>query len=380
MQDKTIIVGGGIAGLSSALELLEAGQDFRLITENLGGRIQYSEPAKINFGAYFVMRDYTYAKKVLRTGAWINPADACFHNSSTERFSLVSGHTLKRLPELLRFLGCMRTFAAHYRQYKQRCLSQPQEDALHADPYMARLFSTPAAEWIAAQHLENVAEDYVAKFSYACTGASPQQLTALDFLNVSMGMITPIRHLVFDRAAVAARLGERLVFDTIRAVEPLEGGYRLRGASGGETTAQNVILATPASVTQQLLNLPEIRSACRFYVFHLRGTPRPLYRRTTLNLFPTGAPFLLISREHDGSYLVYARAADADLHELFETYEVLATVAWEKAMYISGRAFMKQRHAAGLYVAGDHNGLGLEPAAISGIYAARQIIHSKEPA
>lgn len=29
---------------------------------------------------------------------------------------------------------------------------------------------------------------------------------------------------------------------------------------------------------------------------------------------------------------------------------------------------------AGSYVAGDHNGLGLEPAAISGVYAANQIL------
>lgn len=43
-------------------------------------------------------------------------------------------------------------------------------------------------------------------------------------------------------------------------------------------------------------------------------------------------------------------------------------------MYVQGAAFMEQQYGAGLYVAGDHNGLGLEPAAISGIFAANQII------
>ena len=42
MQAKTIIVGGGMAGMSCAMQLLEAGQDFLLVTDNLGGRIQYA--------------------------------------------------------------------------------------------------------------------------------------------------------------------------------------------------------------------------------------------------------------------------------------------------------------------------------------------------
>jgi glycine/D-amino acid oxidase-like deaminating enzyme len=47
-------------------------------------------------------------------------------------------------------------------------------------------------------------------------------------------------------------------------------------------------------------------------------------------------------------------------------------------MYIHGRAFMEQQYGDGLYVAGDHNGLGLEPSAISGIYAANQIVNRKD--
>jgi uncharacterized FAD-dependent dehydrogenase len=50
---------------------------------------------------------------------------------------------------------------------------------------------------------------------------------------------------------------------------------------------------------------------------------------------------------------------------------------WEKAMYVQGKAFMEQQYGEDIYVAGDHNGLGLEPAAISGIFAANQIIKKK---
>ena len=47
---------------------------------------------------------------------------------------------------------------------------------------------------------------------------------------------------------------------------------------------------------------------------------------------------------------------------------------WEKAMFTQGAAYLEQQYENGIYVAGDHNGLGLEPAAISGVFAANQII------
>jgi glycine/D-amino acid oxidase-like deaminating enzyme len=378
MQAKTIIIGGGIAGMSCAMRLLEADKDFLLVTENLGGRIQYSAQAGVNFGAYFVMSSYTHAKKILAHTTWINPADACFHNSDTERFSLLSLHTVKRLPELLRFLVVIQKFMRHYKLYKQRCLVMPQKSALEADPYMADLFVKPAVQFIRENRIENVANDYVAKFTYACTGFGADRFTALDFLNPSQGMITPIHRLKFDPEAVAQKLGSHLAFDSITGIERLEHGFRLNSKSGTKYQAENIVIATPASVTKELLHLPEIREASRFHVFHVRAELKPVYRRYGLNLFPPTSQFMLISREDDGTYLIYALDQNIDLYRVCEKFEVLATRTWEKAMYIHGGAFMEQQYGDCLYVAGDHNGLGLEPSAISGIYAANQIINRKD--
>jgi hypothetical protein len=33
---------------------------------------------------------------------------------------------------------------------------------------------------------------------------------------------------------------------------------------------------------------------------------------------------------------------------------------WDKAMYVYGDAYLEQQYGEGVYVAGDHNGLGLE--------------------
>jgi hypothetical protein len=375
MQIKTIVVGGGIAGMSCAMRLLETGQDFMLITDELGGRVKYVPKENLNFGAYFVMGNYTYAKKILAAGAPIKPTDVCFHNSETERFAVISPHTLSRLPEFVRFFLAMREFSSHYEPYKQRCLTMPQKSALQADPYLADLFSKPASQFIQEKKYEKVASDYISKFTYACTGASTDYLTALDFLNVSMGMIVPIHRIQFDQQAMIQKLGDRLVIDTIDCVDQHDGQHLLSGISGKAYQAENIVIATPAVVTQQLLHLAEIREACKLYVFHVKADLKPNYRQYEMNLFPYTAEFMLTARQLDGSYLIYSRERNADLRKICENCELLSTQAWEKAMYVHGKAYIEQQYGDGLYVAGDHNGLGLEPAAISGIFAANQIIH-----
>jgi hypothetical protein len=77
----------------------------------------------------------------------------------------------------------------------------------------------------------------------------------------------------------------------------------------------------------------------------------------------------------DGTYLVYTREKDEKLLSLVcDNYQVIGMRGWDKAMYVYGQAYVEQKYEEHLYVAGDHNGLGLEPTAISGIYAANQIL------
>jgi hypothetical protein len=373
-ETKTIIVGGGIAGMSCAMKLLEAGEDFLLVTDDLGGRIKYSVEAKVNFGAYFVMASYVNAKRLVSQGQWINPLDSCFHSSTDEIFKAISWHTISQLSGLLRFYFALREFSSHYEPFKQRCLTTLQKEALKADPYLEKIFSMPASQFAKEKNIERVVADYVSKFAYACTGASLEQITALDFLNVSMGMITPIHCLIFEPETVAQRLGKHLVRESVVSVEKGSGGHIISGESGQAYRAENVVIATPADVTQKLLGLEEIRKASSIYVFHIKAELKPIYRGSSMNLFPSNSEFMLTVKQHDGSYLVYSREKNTDLNQICERFELLATMDWEKAMYVQGKAFMEQQYGDGIYVAGDHNGLGLEPAAIFGIFAANQII------
>lgn len=371
---KTIIIGGGVAGLSCAMRLIEAQQDFLLITEDLGGRVKYAQDAKVNFGAYFVMSNYANARRVLITGDWLNPLDACFHISTTERYAVLSGHTLKLMPELLRFYRAMWEFSLHYGPYKQRCLVMPQKAALEADPYLAEIFSMPALLFARAKKFERAAAEYLSEFAYACTGASMEQLTALDFLTVSQGMLLPIYKIVFNPDAMAQKLGEHLVYDSVLRIESQPGEHTLTGKSGQVYRAKKLVVATPAAVTRQLLGLGEIRTASQLHVFHVNALLKPEFRKHSLNMLPYSSEIMVTLKQYDGTYLVYSREKDVDLGQVCEQFHLLASMHWEKAMYVQGAAYLEQEFGNGVYVAGDHNGLGLEPAAISGVFAANQIL------
>ena len=374
MQKKTIIVGGGVAGMSCALKLMEAGQDFTLISDNLGGRMMYSPEERVNYGAYFVMSNYVHAKKLITEEVLINPLHACFHNSETEHFSVLSMHTLSMLPEFIRFYFAMREFSRHYEPYKLRCLTMTQKAALEADPYMAGLFAKPAAQFIKEKRYEKVAADYIGKFAYACTGVSTDEITALDFLNVSMGILVPIHKFRFKQQAMIAKFGEHYINDKIVKIESKDGIHILTGKSGTKYQADSIVVATPASVTKELLGLKEIRQACKLYVFHVTAKLKGVLGRYELNLFPPTSDNILTAIQYDGSYLIYSREKEVDLGKVCESYQLLRTVDWDKAMYVKGRAYMEQQISESIFIAGDHNGLGLEPSAISGIYAANQII------
>jgi hypothetical protein len=374
METKTIVIGGGMAGLSCALKLQEANEDFLLITDDLGGRIKYSPETGVNYGAYFIMKSYRNAGKLITQGKRINPLDVCFHNSKTEQFSLLHFHSLKRLRQLIRFYFAMREFSGHYEKFKQRCLTLSQKEAMELDPYMKVLYGKPANDFIREKGYSKVADDYISKFTYACTGVGPEQLNALDFLNVSMGILLPIYHIQFDAKKIADRFGDQLKLDTITKIEKEEGKFRITGKSGTKYKSGNIVVATPADATQDLLKIEHIRGACKLYVFHVEVKLKTNYTRFTLNLFPLSSEVMLTAKQGDGTYLIYSRKKKADLHQVCENYKLITMVPWEKAMYVFGNDYLEQEFDEGLYIAGDHNGLGLEPASISGIYAANRII------
>lgn len=118
----------------------------------------------------------TLAKKIPTQETWLNPLGVCFHNSRTDRLAVLSLHTLRRLPEFIRFFLVMQEFSTHYAAYKQHCLTLPQKAALESDSYLADLFAKPVAQFIREKKYAQVAADYISKFTYACIGVGTDNI------------------------------------------------------------------------------------------------------------------------------------------------------------------------------------------------------------
>jgi len=82
MSDKiydTIIIGAGISGLACAKKLSKNGEDFLVLSKDIGGRILTSEDESANYGAFFVCSDYNNVLKYVTLKSRIRLRDFCFH-------------------------------------------------------------------------------------------------------------------------------------------------------------------------------------------------------------------------------------------------------------------------------------------------------------
>jgi hypothetical protein len=372
---RVIVIGAGSAGMSCALKLAEANVDYLIITDKLGGRIHYSEEEKVNFGAYFIMQSYLNAKKLVIRETWINPLSVLFNNSDTDYFPTLSFRTLSMSFQLLKFARLMIQFMRHYAKFKNNCEVMTQTEAMNADPYIKDYFFKSASDFIRENKIEKIAGQMISKFSYACTGVPMEKITTLDFMNVCQGLVIPIHRFKFDQKALEQKFSGHLDYDTVARLSSVNGQYEIETNSGKSYQAEFVVAATPAAVTKVLLDSKDpLRQTCKLYTFHVKAEWMDKFNKYQMNLFPFESEIIFTAVQDDGTYLIYTREEKADLRQVCIRYELISMVAWDKAMYVYGDAYLEQKFADNLYIAGDHNGLGLEPTAISGIYAANQII------
>lgn len=373
-----LVIGAGIAGLSAAHRLIGADADVLVVSDTVGGRTLYDKDQGVNYGTYFVMKDYDHAKKFVSVTDWINPLSCRFFDEDGASYPTLSLNTLKRSPGFLAFLAGMAQFIRHYAKFKKNCEVVSQREAMALDPYIQKLYDQPASAWIAEHRIGGFAKDYISKFSYACTGVDSEAINALDFCNVTHGLVLQMNLFTFDAEEQERALGEHFVKDRVVSYEEKNGTHTVKTEQGNLFHARNIIFATPAFETAELLGLETaaLRATSALYVENIRGTIRPGFDAQDMNLFPFTSPVIFTARQPGGTYLVYSREPEIDKEELFSKWELLGRKDWKKAEYVVGNAYLEQQYGPSTFVAGDHNGLGLEPAAISGIYAANQVLKS----
>lgn len=377
MDFETIVVGGGMSGMSAALKLKEAGRDVAIVTKTLGGRVEFSEKYDCNWGAVFFMENYKNATKIVDDLGVMTAelGSLMLHTSEQKYFKGNSLTMILSVPQLNKFKKFMlNDFMPDYQAYKDDCEVMPVPKAFARHPKVERYYRMKASEVIAELGIQKVCDNFVSKFAYACTGSKINELNALDFLNVAQGAVTPIHDFKFTPAKIEERLDGKVVYDPATSLWKNEDGtWRVVCESGREFTAKNVIIAAPGFTTQKLVDLKTIRQPTMLCTYHVKGTLAPKYASCNAHYFGDTFDIIAINKTRDGNYNIYTRC-EMKLDKYFTSHEVLDYRVYPEALFVYGDVVAPQDLGDGRIIAGDMNGLGLEPACVSGIYAANRVL------
>jgi hypothetical protein len=400
---ESIIVGAGCAGMNCALDLQKAGHDYLIVADYMGGRIYNDTSRHMNYGAVFYFGSYrtmlSKERNILKPTVDVVPSltQAACNPNDTEQYATVSGKTLGDLPSLWRYMKWMRNeFLPHYESYKKDCETMEVSRALARDPFIDQLFHETAKDFIARMNFGPICNDLISMFAHACTGTPPEKLMALDYLNTvqpltmklpSMKLVMDLKRFDFDADEMTERLGKgsghTMMGTKVTAVARIDGGWQVTMDNGEVKTAKNLVMATPADVTARLLKgiegVPElhIRKSCQLYAYLLNGTIKPHYANHTVHIFNETTPIIFIAKRGEGEYEIFTEVdfeKEGRMEKYFDQYEIVGKKFWPQAMFTGPTAATPQNLAPGLIMAGDVNGLGMEPAAISGVYAANKIL------
>lgn len=371
----TIIIGGGISGLSAAYHLKKHGVDFKLISEDIGGRIHESKDGNIQYGAYYVMDIYTHTKEFAKIGRKIKPSELIFHKRG-KGYSIVQKSFVKYIPQSIRFAIILRKFKKQYSKFKKDCCNTSQAEVIRSNPYLSRLYETNAAKFIKENKISDVVCQYMEEVLHGTTFTSVDKLNAFTFLQFSLPLITPIHEFVLDKKKIINDFKNNIIIDTVDSLKKKDDYYVIK-TQDKTYEASNVIVATPPHISKKLLHLKDIKGAVDAHMFHIVGQVQEKWCKGYCNLFSDENDMLAIAFMPDYSCLFYSKNPNPDFGKYFYDFKILESKYWNPAFNLEGSVLWDSKIEDNLYLIGDHNVCGIEDSFITGIYAANQIIAKK---
>ena len=377
-QVETIIVGGGISGLACARRLFHLGQDFRLISDRLGGRMLTS-PQGHNLGAAYVTRDYAHVLPFVENLAPVHIRD--IHYWDGERMiGLYNVHNMTRLGKLARFFRLTYRFRRRLAALRKRAPWVCQKALMEADPLLREYTAKPALEFVREHSLERITEVFVGPIIHTTLFIPWQEINAFYYLMVMLPAIVPTY--AFDARRAVSRLTtgfeHRLISGKVIGVEETESGYVVEGEAG-RWQCKNLVLAVPKRNSDAFFPTEAAARNAPYCTVHVRGHRRAAFSPRKSIFLRDEHPIRVLWRQRDGVDVVYAPRLDPDLSAYYTDYEIIDAVSWKTAMVISGAKWRSLQLRSNLFAIGDHNIAGLEHSYVTGLFAANRIAGENEP-
>ena len=368
----TIIVGGGVAGLACARKLFDNKKDFFLITENVGGRIITSNDGNINYGAYYVMRDYKHVKKYMKLGRKLTSSMIHFHEKH-QTYNIFDKKLFTHFPQVIRLILLLRKFRKHYKVFKIKCERMSQKEALKQDSFLSRVYKKSAEELISEYKIDGIVDDYMTEVLHGTTFLPISKLNGFTFLQFALPLVMPIYEFKFLKEKIVDGFKGKLIIDSVIDITKIDSGYKVE-TKKKTYKARNVVVATQPSISARLLKLNRIKEPVNAHMFHIKGILKKTWIRCEVNLFPDKNRMFAIAHQQDNTYLFYSMGRKPKFKNYFTRYKIIKHIFWNPAFNLSGSQLLDSKIEKNLFLIGDHNICGMEDSYISGIYVANQII------
>lgn len=365
---NTIIIGGGISGLSCAKELSKKSKDFLLITEDIGGRILESKD-EVQYGAYYIMNNYNHVKTYVSLKKIINPFSLRF-NSQKAHYSILNLRLLINSYQLIKYIILLKEFKNHYEKFKINCLNYSQKEALHKDKFLLDLYNKNAEDYIKEHKLKSLKKDYISQLIYGTTFTTVDKLNEFSLLQFTLPIITPFYEFHFEKEKLISNFKRNIKVDTVKEVKIIKDGYQVKTTEDIYLT-KNLVVATPLNISKKLLNLKAIKKPVNTNMFLVKGKCK---LDGQINLFSSNSDILVIAKQSPELYLFYSKSLSPDFEKYFENYQIVDKKEWKPAFNLEGNTLIECKQGDNLFLIGDYNICGLEDSFITGIYAAREII------
>lgn len=372
---QTIIIGGGISGLSCASELQKHKKEFLLITETIGGRILTSKDGNVNYGAYYVTKDYAHVLPFVHLKERLNPFRVLFHRRRP--YSIRDTKLLLHSFQFMKLVFMLYKFRAHYNKFKRACENVSQKKALHKDLFLSKMYNMRAIDFIKEKGLEEITQEYLEEVVVATTFLRVKKHTAFAFLQFCLPIIVPTYSFRILKEKLISSFQNKIYFDSVVTLKKTNEGYSLKTKKEKQFTTKNVVVATPPFITKKLLNLKNIKKPVSVHMFHVKGIIKENNSKWQEYFFLPNNDISVIARQKEGTFLVYSPKKNPNLGSQFTTYRIIKHVFWNPAFHLEGTSLLPVEYLPHLYLIGDHNICGLEDSCITGKFAAHEILKQR---
>lgn len=372
----TLIIGGGISGLSCAQKLREAGKDFIIVTKEIGGRIKASESFAANYGAAYMTTDYHHILPLVKKGEVMRLCDFYFFDGKT--FSnIFSLRLVKHIPRLAILLWFAWRIRNHLVRYRKQAPYQSMREYLRKDPFLLKYWLMPASEFIQKYNLQEVSRYIVDPTTSATAFVGINKVNTVYMLAMIFPVISKTWIIDFTGTIekLSANIKENILLGEVTKVQKTAKGMYAVETSLGTITATNIVFAAPQKQLKNVYPLPERNIQQDCFVFHVSGERKKEFLNKKGVVFQDHYYDIhMLWQQRDDTDIIYTQSGNPKLNRYYHSHSIIRKIHWKPAMIIPTCCIIDQEIDDNTYIASDFNVSGLEDSYLSGLYAANRII------